>query len=89
MKEEGLLYDVFKKIRNGDVEARWLLNQSSFNYEDSRAVSPTQKACIAFAIVVATNSSDPMHDGSEDLIAEALAARNLGELKEVVAKLRS
>ncbi|MFI8978883.1 hypothetical protein [Ectopseudomonas khazarica] len=87
MREEGLLNDAFNKVKDGSIEARWLLNQAGFNFEDSHPVSATQRACIAFAIAAATKASDPSHGPNEKLIEEAMAAKNLGEIKAVISKL--
>jgi hypothetical protein len=89
MKEEGFLNGAFNKVKSGDVEARWLINQAGFNVPDSQPATPVQRACIAFAIAAETKSSDPIHGPDETLIAEAMAAQTIGELKAVVAKAKA
>lgn len=87
MKEEGLLNGAFNKIKDGEIEARWLLNQSGFNFDDSQPTSPTQRACIAFAIAAETKAANPIYGPNEELIEEAMSAKTLGEIKAVIAKL--
>lgn len=87
MKEEGLLNGAFNKIKDKKVEARWLMNQSGFNFPDSQPASSTQRACVAFAIAAETKASDPIHGPNESLIEEAMDAKTLGDLKAVIAKL--
>lgn len=85
MIEESLLNDAFNKVKDGSIEARWLINQAGFNFEDSHPVSATQRACIAFAIAALSKASDPTQN--EKLIEDAMAAKNLGEIKAVITKL--
>ena len=89
MKEEGFLNGAFNKIKEGSVEARWLMNQSGFNFEDSYPASTTQRCCIAFAIAAETKSKDANHGPDESLIQEALEAETIGELKAVIKKISS
>ncbi|MCA1931655.1 hypothetical protein [Rheinheimera sp.] len=85
MKEEGLLNKALQKVIDGTQEARWLLNQAGFNFEDNTPATSTQKACISFAIVVL--SKDGSVRNAEHLISRALVAESIGELKAIVNEI--
>ena len=84
MKEEGFLNHAFRLIQDEKVEARWLIHQSSFNKSNDSEASPTQIACIAFAVAVHSKAKDSIYGPDEGLISQVLAAKTIGDLKTAI-----
>ncbi|WP_146096708.1 hypothetical protein [Xanthomonas arboricola] len=82
MKEEGLLSRALIKIKQENMEARWIANQASYNFSDTTPISSSQKASIAFAVLVLTKNGSTGPD--DDLVSRVLAANTLGDLRAVM-----
>lgn len=84
MKEEGFLNGAFNLIKTQQIEARWLINQGGFNLRNDNEATPTQIACIAFAVAVHSKAKDSIHGPDESLISQVFAAKTIGDLKAII-----
>ena len=82
MKEEGFMNKALNKIKEEDMTARFLLNQSSFNFSDNSKLSPTTKAAISFAIQV----QDQGYNDLYDLATKAANVRTVKNAKNIIAQ---
>ena len=82
MKEEGFMNKSLNKIKEEGLTARFLLNQSSFNFPDNSKLLPTTKAAISFAIQV----QDQGYNDLYDLATKAANVRTVKNAKNIIAQ---
>ncbi len=82
MKEEGFMNKALHKIKEENMSARFILNQSAFNFPDNSKVSATTSAAISFAIQI----QDQGHNDLYHLATKAANVKTVKNAKKIIAE---
>ena len=82
MKEEGFMNKALNKIKEKDIKARFILNQSAFNLPDNSKVSATTRAAISFAILIQEQEYNDLYH----LATKAANVKTVGNAKKIIAE---
>lgn len=83
MKEEGFMNKALNKIKEENMNARFILNQSSFNFPDNSKLAPTTSASISFAIQIL----DQGYNDLFDLSTKAANVKTVKNAKKIIAEV--
>ena len=80
MKEEGFVNKALHIIKDEDMSARWLANQSLFNGADDSEVQLSAKVSVSFAL----NTYNDGYNDLDELMEKAIKITTIGEIRQVI-----